>query len=306
MLYFYQAACEIDQEIKENLINKLKDNFHRHPRTGYVDEVIKALPQKKFTDVINALTLLDERFQQHLHQIGNADEQSLWMHELLLEVDTHIGAFGLDPQQTGNLLRYTLRGMVYHHIVEHGEYMLPQLYSEPLAYIHRTTMEHTVFQYALPQQCYGLSHDQLTHWLCELIRIYKQAVLACCLLLKDQQVDLLCADLQCFNSAHYESFLRVGKDLDCINMVELKGTIKRLTQYSDLYWNLGALYGLRAFICHLNIHYCDILPHVNLSGDNPITSLIEAEISNKETLAAAYNSAQQLLNKLNHATKKNC
>lgn len=304
MLYFYQAACEIDQEIQENLVNKLKDNFHRHPRIGYVDEVIRALPQKKFADVINALTLLDERFQQQLHQIGSADEQSLWMHELLLEVDTHIGTFGLDPQQTGNLLRYALRGMVYHHIIEHGEYLLPQRYSEPLTYIHRSTMEHRIFRYACFQQSCGLSHEQLTLWLCELIVIYKQAVLACCLLLNDQQVDLLSADLACFNSAQYESFVRVGQDVDCINVVELKGTVKRLTQYSDLYWNLGALYGLRAFICHLNVH-CDVLPHASLSGDNPLISLIEAEISNEETLAAAYNSAQQVLNKLNLATKNN-
>lgn len=301
MLYFYQQGYEAEQAANEALINKLKDNFHKHPKSGFIHDLIADLPQKSFADVMVALGRLANNFELKLQQTKSPAQANAWMHNLLAEVDEHNVQFGLDPQQTGNLIRYTLRGMIYHHFIENGEYLIPTRHVKPLAFINNETLEHSVFQHSWlknkAKKPMPLANN-LKLTLCglfkQLMSAYRQGLLACGLLLEEQHTDLLVNELSYFKSStkltNTPALAPIGSD----SWLETINTIKQLTLFSDVYWNIGALYGLRAFLIRLN-SIGQFIPSEQSDLTNPIAALVTEKVATDEEIAVVYNASNRVL-----------
>ncbi|EIF8947214.1 hypothetical protein V5G98_08575 [Vibrio cholerae] len=255
MLYFQQEAIFIQKEQESKIISRVKDNYYKHPQNGFVNDIIKNIPQKSFFDVIEALKKLDENFTLELQEMSK--EQKIpreWLANLLLEIDQHNDMFGIDPQQTGNLLRHALRGMVYHYIIENDIYTVSFDEECPWRYIidyakrnFQPFHKKSAFPFFYKSKKEFLSEWDCSFLISELSAIYRQALIHFCSHSTYKEISILASEI---NKANIDASNKENNLLlhYSAHWAVTLTSIRQWTQYADRYWGYGSLFAIKAVL----------------------------------------------------------
>lgn len=309
MLYFQKEAVFIQKERESKIISRVKDNFYKHPKTGFIQSVISIIPQKSFSDVMNALRELDDKFTLCLQEemSKGKNNSSDWLAHLQLEIDQHNDEFGIDPQQTGNLLRHALRGMIYHHIIESDVYTVPYAEECPWRYIvdfaKRTfpsgnkLSEFSLFKNnRKKKQDYSILID-------EVYSVYRRALIHFCSNATSREINVLVPEINSANiivSANKNKSSLLESDPWAISLT----SIRQWTQYSDRYWAYGSLFAIKSVLDALI--NANELGYFSFEACNVISELSSGADFEIEEKTAIINTGIKTISLLNESILTTC